>query len=125
MPILTDAELIALIATCKGPSMENRRDEAIIRMFIDTGIRASELIGLTVDDVDLGQQIAVVMGKGGRARAAPFGIRTTDALRRYLKARRQHPAANGTPAFWLGRKGPLTDSGVRQLLERRAADAGD
>ena len=124
VPILTDAQLVALIATCKGPTLENRRDEAIIRMFIDTGIRASELIGLAVGDVDLGQQMALVMGKGGRARAVPFGIKTTDALRRYLKARRQHPLAAGTRAFWLGRKGPLTVSGVAQLLERRGDDAG-
>jgi site-specific recombinase XerD len=124
VPILTDAELVALIAACKGQSLENRRDEAIIRMFIDTGIRASELVGLTIDDVDLGQQIALVMGKGGRGRAVPFGIKTTDALRRYLKARRQHHLAAATPALWLGRKGPLTVSGVAQLLERRGDDAG-
>ena len=124
VPILTDAQLVALIATCKGQSLENRRDEAIIRMFIDTGIRASELTGLTVDDVDLRQQIALVMGKGGRARVVPFGIKTTDALRRYLKARRQHHLAASTPALWLGRKGPLTVSGVAQLLERRGEDAG-
>jgi site-specific recombinase XerD len=124
VPILADDELMALIAACKGQSLENRRDEAIIRLFIDTGIRASELTGLTVDDVDLGQQIAVVMGKGGRGRTVPYGIKTTDALRRYLKARRQHPLAASTQAFWLGRKGPLTVSGVAQLLERRAADAG-
>jgi site-specific recombinase XerD len=124
VPILTDAQLVALIATCKGQSLENRRDEAIIRMFIDTGIRASELTGLTIDDVDLLQQIALVRGKGGRARAVPFGIKTTDALRRYLKARRQHHLAATTPALWLGRKGPLTVSGVAQLLERRGEDAG-
>ena len=124
VPILTDDELVRLIAACKGTSLENRRDEAIIRMLIDTGIRASELIGLAVEDVDLGQQIAMVMGKGGRGRAVPYGIRTTDALRRYLKARRQHPLAATTQALWLGRKGPLTVSGVAQLLERRGADAG-
>ena len=124
VPILTDAELIALLAACKGQSHENRRDEAVIRMFIDTGIRASELIGLTVDDVDLSQQMALVMGKGGRGRAVPFGIKTTDALRRYLKARRQHHLAANTQALWLGRKGPLTVSGVAQLLERRGENAG-
>jgi site-specific recombinase XerD len=95
VPVLTDAELVALIAACKGSSFENRRDEAVIRMFIDTGIRASELLGLTLDDVDLGAQVAFVMGKGGRGRAVPYGIRTTEALRRYLKARRQHPSASG------------------------------
>ena len=109
---------------CKGQSLENRRDEAIIRMFVDTGIRASELVGLSVDDVDLAQQVADVMGKGGRGRIVPFGIKTTDALRRYLKARRTHPEATRTPALWLGRKGPLTVSGVAQMLERRGKDAG-
>ena len=63
VPILTDAELVALIAACKGQSLENRRDEAVIRLFIDTGIRASELVGLTLQDVDLSQQLALVMGK--------------------------------------------------------------
>lgn len=124
VPVLSEAELVALIATCKGSTLENRRDEAVIRMFVDTGIRASELVGLSVGDVDLGQQVADVMGKGGRGRTVPFGVRTTDAVRKYLKARRQHPLAGRTDAMWLGRKGPLTDSGVRQMLDRRAAEAG-
>jgi len=124
VPILTDEELVRLLAACKGSSLENRRDEAIIRLLIDTGIRAAELVGLTIEDVDLSQQLAFVMGKGGRGRAVPFGIKTTEALRRYLKARRLHPLALATPALWLGRKGPLTASGLAQMLERRGNDAG-
>jgi site-specific recombinase XerD len=64
-----------------------------------------------------------VMGKGRQGRAAPFGAKTADALRRYLRARGRHPLAD-SPALWLARKGPMTDSGIRQMLERRAADAG-
>jgi site-specific recombinase XerD len=123
VPILTDDELTRLLANCKGATFENRRDEAVIRMLLDTGIRASELINLTLDDVDLSTQLAFVEGKGGRTRAAPYGIRTADALRKYLKARRRHPLAERTSAFWLGRKGPLTVSGLAQLLERRGEDA--
>jgi site-specific recombinase XerD len=124
VPILTDDELIRLLATCKGATFENRRDEAIIRVLVDTGVRASELIGLTLEDVDLSIQMASVEGKGGRVRTAPYGVRTADALRKYLKVRRRHPLAGRTSAFWLGRKGPLTVSGLAQLLERRGADAG-
>ena len=124
VPVLTDEELVRLLATCKGAAFENRRDEAIIRLFVDTGIRAAELIGLTMDDVDLAAQLAVVTGKGGRGRTVPYGIRTTEALRKYIKARRRHPLADRTTTFWLGRSGPLTDSGIRQMLERRGADAG-
>jgi integrase len=47
-------------------------------------------------------------------------VKTTDALRRYLRVRRGLP----TGVLWLGRKGPLSDSGVRQMLERRGHDTG-
>jgi site-specific recombinase XerD len=123
VPILTDAELRRLLDTCKGATFENRRDEAVIRLFVDTGIRAAELLGLKLDDLDLSARVAYVMGKGGRARTVPFGMKTAEALRRYLKVRRRHHLADQSQALWLGRKGALTDSGIRQLLERRAAEA--
>ena len=124
VPVLTDAELTRLIATCKGPSFYARRDEAIVRLLIDTGIRASELLGLSVDDVDLGSQLADVTGKGARPRAVPFGVRTADALRRYLKVRRQHRLAGASPLLWLGQKGPLKVYGLAQMLERHGESAG-
>lgn len=42
----------ALLATCKGNTFENRRDLAILRLFLDTGVRAGELAGLHAEDVD-------------------------------------------------------------------------
>ncbi|GAB3623843.1 tyrosine recombinase XerC [Mariniluteicoccus endophyticus] len=123
VPVLSVEDLTKLLATCKGNTFENRRDLAIMRLFIDTGMRAGELAGLTLDDVDSDQMVAHVVGKGGRGRACPFGAKTADALRRYLRFRRSHPQAD-RDALWLGKKGPMSDSGVRQMLERRAADAG-
>jgi site-specific recombinase XerD len=124
VPIIELDDLAALLATCRGNTFENRRDTAVIRLFLDTGMRAGELIGLSVDDIDREQSMAFVMGKGGRGRACPFGARTADALRRYMRFRTRHPMAAITNALWLGKKGPLTDSGVRQMLERRCKDAG-
>jgi site-specific recombinase XerD len=121
--ILTVDELRALLDTCRGNTFENRRDMALLRMLIDTGMRAGELAGLSIDDLDSETSIAFVMGKGRRGRAVPYGAKTADALRRYLRARAQHPHAALT-ALWLGKKGRVTDSGVRQILERRAAEAG-
>jgi integrase len=112
-----------LLATCKGNTFENRRDTAIIRLLLDTGMRAGELCGLRVEDVDFEHQVALVVGKGGRNRACPFGSKTADALRRYLRFRSHHDAEE-SPPFWLGKKGRTTDSGVRQMLERRCVDAG-
>jgi site-specific recombinase XerD len=123
VPILTDEVLAKLLATCKGDTFENRRDTAIIRVFLDTGMRAGELAGLNVADIDREQMVALVMGKGGRGRACPYGVRTADALRRYLRWRLKHPSSF-SPRLWLGKKGPMTDSGVRQMLDRRCGDAG-
>jgi len=120
--VFTDDELRALLKTCVGNTFENRRDTALLRMLIDTGIRAAELCGLRVEDLDGEQRVANVIGKGRRGRAAPYGAKTADALRRYLRARAVHPQS-AHQALWLGKKGPLTDSGLRQILERRGADA--
>ena len=124
VPVIGDDDIARLLASAKGNTFENRRDTAILRLLLDTGMRASELMGLAVDDVDQEQSMAFVMGKGGRGRACPFGARTADALRRYMRARSRHPLAALSTALWLGKKGPMTDSGVRQMLERRALDAG-
>jgi site-specific recombinase XerD len=123
VPVITEDELTRLLSVCSGNTFEHRRDAAIIRLFLDTGMRAGELIGMAVTDLDFDHDVAVVMGKGRRSRAAPFGAKTADCLRRYLRARARHPLAS-RPELWLGKKGAMTDSGVRQMLERRAADAG-
>jgi len=121
--VFADEEVERLVATTKGQSFENRRDAALIRFLDDTGGRAAELIGLTLEDIDHNIAVAHVLGKGRRRRAVPYGPKTADALRRYLRARTQHPQA-ALPYLWLGKKGKLTESGLRQMLERRGKDAG-
>jgi integrase len=86
-------------------------------------MRASEVCGLKVDDLDFDQGVAWVVGKGSRPRACPFGPKTADALRRYLRVRLRHAHAI-SPYLWLGLFGPMTTSGLRQILERRSAQAG-
>jgi site-specific recombinase XerD len=123
VPLIGTDALRKLLDTCKGNTFENKRDAAILMMLLDTGMRASELIGLRLEDIDREASVAFVLGKGGRGRGCPYGTRTADALRRYLRLRRSHPQAR-TGALWLGKKGPLTVSGLAQLLKRRCADAG-
>ena len=124
VPVVTDEDLRALVAVCAGKGFDERRDTAILRLWIDTGIRLGEMAGLTVDAVDLDRlNVVYVHGKGDRGRAVPVGSKTAEALGRYIRARRSHPAAS-SPALWLGRKGPMSDSGLTQILKRRSAQAG-
>ncbi|WP_280367235.1 tyrosine-type recombinase/integrase [Nocardia wallacei] len=125
VPVPPLDDLRQLLAECAGTTFEDRRDTAVIRLFIDTGCRRGELAALSVDDLDFAENTATVLGKGRRPRTVPFGDKTRTALRRYLRIRAQHPKAiNEEPALWLGKFGPMTDHGIGQMVERRCQAAG-
>ena len=123
VPVVTDDDLAKLLQACTGNGFAPRRDTAIIRLFIDTGVRLGEIAGLTVDRIDWDLDVVHVVGKGRRTRAVPFGARASQALDRYLRVRRQHVAAD-SPALWLGVRGPMTHWGISQMLARRCDEAG-
>lgn len=121
--VLREDQLKKLLAACAGTDFDDRRDLAIIMLLIDTGIRRGELAGLTTEDIDWEHETLIVVGKGRRPRTVAFGRKVAKALDRYSRSRGQHNDA-GTTWLWLGRKGRLTETGVAQMLRRRAAQAG-
>jgi site-specific recombinase XerD len=123
VPVLRDEQLTALLKACEGSDFEDRRDAAIISLFIDAGPRVSEVAGMTTEDLFLDQKLVSVLGKGRRPRYLPVGAKTAKAIDRYLRRRPQHLDADST-ALWLGTRGAMTDSGVRQMVARRARKAG-
>jgi len=66
-PVLSDADMRALFATCAGTDFTARRDTAIIMLFLDGGLRLSELAGLQVTDVDLRDRVATRRPRRSRA----------------------------------------------------------
>jgi integrase/recombinase XerD len=124
-PVLSAQQLRALLAACQGPTFTHRRDEALVRLMAETGLRAGETVALVVDDVDARAGTALVRrGKGGKGGMVPFGPQTARAIDRYLRLRRGHRLA-ATPALWLGAHGKtLGYSGLHQALGIRAAQAG-
>jgi integrase len=97
----------------------------MLRLMIETGMRAGEVVALEVDDVDLSNGIATVRrGKGGKGRTAPFGPDASLALDRYLRLRRGHRLA-ASPALWLGDRGKgFSYYALHKTLGERAAAAG-
>jgi site-specific recombinase XerD len=122
-PVLREEELRRLLDACAGTSFDDRRDSAILRLFIDTGMRRAELAGLRLEDVDFDHEVALVLGKGRRPRACPFGHKTGQALDRYLRVRSRRADAH-EPWLWLGKRGRLTETGVEQVVKRRGRAAG-
>ena len=123
VPVVPEDGLRRLLATCAGKSFEDRRDTALILLLVDVGPRRAELMGLTVADVDFDLDVLLVLGKGRRERALPFGHKAGEALERYLRVRARHKHAE-LPWLWIGLRGRLTAYGVVMMLRRRGRQAG-
>ena len=133
IPVLTSDQLTAMLKACQPPaaertgllSLRHRRDEAIIRLLFETGMRAGECLALEVDDINVITGEAIVRrGKGGKGRTVSFGPEAAKALDRYQRVRRLHRLAD-TAALWLGDRGKnLAYGGLYYSLNQRAEAAG-
>jgi site-specific recombinase XerD len=113
---LTPAEVERLFKVCSGKSMLDVRNRAILSAFLDTGLRLSELINLTIDDVNMDDgSILVKRGKGGKPRVVRIGNKAQKALWKYVTLYRK---GNGNRLF-LNRSGePFDFYGVSIFLKR-------
>lgn len=121
-PVLATDDLKALLKACAGRGFDERRDMALLSLFMDTGIRRSEMEGIKVEDLDRDQQIVLVTGKTG-TRGVPYGDKTAERLDGYLRLRRLRPDAK-LPWLWLGKKGRLSAYGIEDMVARRGKQAG-
>lgn len=121
LPAVSRADVSKLLAATEG-SVDPLRDKAIILVLVDTGVRASELCGLTVGDLD-GNRLMVRNGKGGKDRPTFIGECTKRAVGDYLATR--SGAAPSEPLFAsLDGGGALSYDGLKQLIERLGLRAG-
>ena len=98
-----------------------RRDAAMLELLYATGMRISELAGLTLDRVDLSRRRLRVIGKGNKERELLFGAPAATALRHYLEVARPVLASRGSQSsgVFLNASGaPLSIRGARMVIER-------
>ncbi|MGH3377928.1 MAG: tyrosine-type recombinase/integrase [Actinoallomurus sp.] len=137
VPVVAIQHIKALIATCDVKTFIGLRDAAIISLFVDTGVRLSELAGLMKEEIVDGERVpsvnldtndVYVFGKGRRARTVSFGARTALAIDRYLRAGRRKHVLAYRPELWLPgharHTSAISGSGIRQMIDRRADQAG-
>ena len=94
------------------------RDLAVIELLYASGLRVSELVSLTADDIDFDRMTVRVIGKGSKERVVPFGLPARNALTDYLRRARPVLAVDGSgTAFFLGARGKrLTSRAVYGLV---------
>lgn len=126
VPVLSVEDMQRLIKRAEaGRDFTARRDAALLRMFASTGCRCAEIVGLRLGDLAIKDRTATVTGKGKKIRTVKFDHKCALALDRYLRRRAEFTPA-GQQALWIGsrRRTPMTDSGVRQMMERYGEELG-
>ena len=129
---LSEGEMEALLDAPPADSPLGRRDLAILELFYASGLRLSELVGVDLDDVDLGSKRVRVVGKGGKERIVPLSEPARRALADYLECRGgfvpQTEAGGSKAERWLfpsrGGESHLTRQRCGQLLKELALKAG-
>jgi integrase/recombinase XerD len=127
---LSEDEVNALLAAVAGNGPRALRDRAILETLYAGGVRISELVGLDVDDLDLHDGLARVLGKGSKERVVPLGRGARDALREYLqrgrpeldRARRRQASLRAV--FLNARGGRLTRQGAWLIVRDAGGRAG-
>lgn len=106
-----------------GYDERSLRNKAIMEILYGAGLRASELVGLNVDDVDTHNQVVLVKGKGSKERIIPLGSYALNAIKEYMAIRKDKTNL----ALFLNRQGKrLTTRSVQTIVKRlisRVADA--
>lgn len=120
----TPAQVEAVLSAART-TQQPRRDEAIIMLLLDTGIRASELCGLTHGDLDLTERRITVLGKGNKKRSVYFGQRATKLLWTHLGGKEIEGEVPLFPSeSTAGKGGHLSRYGLRDMIERLKGISG-
>ncbi len=130
VPILQEEQIAKLFQVCRGQEFDARRHLANLRVMTTRGgpARRARRPSLRPNDpersdVDLDTGQVRVLWKGRRDRLAPLDPRTVKSLDRCLRLCAWPPYAESL-SLWLGRRGRFAVDGIRQMLERRARQAG-
>lgn len=121
------SQIEKLFANCDVSTLLGARDRSILETLYSTGIRVSELVALEVNDVDLGQNVIRVRGKGKKERVIPIGPGAVKAILHYLDLRRTNvmPGKHNPEALFINKHGQrLSTRSVRRKLDKYLLEAG-
>ena len=116
-----EEELAKLFEACETESVLGKRNKAILELLYGTGIRVGECSKIQLRDIDFSLSTVLVRGKGKKERYVPFGSFAHDALEDYINNGRKEILKEKEDHHYLFvnfRGGPLTDRGIREILNK-------
>jgi integrase/recombinase XerC len=117
LPDTLDADQMARLLQIPGDDAETVRDRAIMELLYSSGLRLAELISARLTDLDLGQGLVTVTGKGNKTRIVPVGRMAQQAIRDWLKLRGELAKSDDQTLFVSVRGGPLSPRSVQARLK--------
>jgi len=121
--VLTEDEVERIIESAHGDDPVSLRDRAILEFAYATGARESEIIDVTVHDVDLEEGFTFIRGKGGKVRLVPLGSKASGAIKNYLKVRGFFKPR--VDSLFLSRRGgKLSRMTIWRIFQKYARKAG-
>lgn len=120
---LTIEEVSRLITSVRGNDPKSVRLRAMLELLYAAGLRVSELVGMTLDQIDLNVGYVRAFGKGGKERIVPIGARARLAVQGYLDQRPETPASVKT-IFVSNRKRAMSPVQFWRLIRKAARQAG-
>jgi len=121
---LSEQDVDTLLQTPDSADALGLRDRAMLELLYACGLRVSELVGLTTDQVNLVQGVVRLMGKGGKERLVPLGEEAVDWLQRYLIEARPQLAIDARHLFVSRRGKGMTRQTFWHRLRKYAVKAG-
>lgn len=116
-------DVFSLIEMPKGIGFQPSRDRAVLELLYSSGLRVSEIAGLTVEDVNTREGILKVRGKGKKERLLPIGSKALDAIKTYMVERILLKRKD--KAMFLNRSGTvLSDRSIRRIVVKYAKQTG-
>jgi site-specific recombinase XerD len=124
---LDEDEITALLDSIPDTTPTDLRDRALLELLYGTGARVSEVVGISLGDLDFDEELILVTGKGSKQRLVPMGSTLKIALGDYLGARGRgsFPGARKDSRLFLNaRGGALSRQGVDLIIDKRALTVG-
>ena len=119
------SQVQTLLRSIDTGTSTGQRDYTILLLLYDTGIRAGELLGLTIENVHFDEARILVTGKGNKQRFVPVGKSALAALWKLIHVHRPEPASCQVSEVFLSRDGfPLRERTLQQMVFRRCQTAG-
>jgi site-specific recombinase XerD len=124
---LGEIEIVRLLDSIPSTTAVDLRDRALLELLYGTGARVSEVVGLSLGDLDFDEELILLMGKGSKQRLVPMGATLQQSLVDYLG-----PGGRGTllatkkgdGVFLNARGGALTRQGIDAVIHKRALQVG-